>query len=79
MRLLCDEMLRGLDWQLAPFTRCLVDDAPLRPVTAEKAARMPESARAVNGPLRTCPACERLYWPGSHVCRIAVRLAAWSG
>lgn len=69
----------GLDWQLAPFTRCLVDNAPLRPATAEEAEpRVPESARAAGGPFRTCPACGRLYWPGSHVRRMAARLAAWA-
>jgi uncharacterized protein with PIN domain len=65
----------GLDWQFAPFTRCLVDNTPLRLATAEEAGRAPGN---VGGPVRACPACGRLYWPGSHVRRMAARLAAWA-
>lgn len=54
----------GLDWLAAPFTRCLVDGA------------MPEAARARGGPFHRCPACGRVYWPGSHVRRMRARLDA---
>jgi uncharacterized protein with PIN domain len=63
-----------VDWALAPFTRCVVDNAPLREATAEEVGRMPTSARSQGGPFRACPACGRLYWPGSHVKRMAARL-----
>jgi len=66
-----------LDWMAAPFTRCMVDNAPLRPATGESAARIPERARRLPGPFRVCPACGRVYWPGSHARRIAARLQAW--
>ena len=65
----------GLDWRLAPFTRCLLDNTPLRLATAEEAERAPGNA---GSPIRVCPACGRLYWPGSHVRRMAARLAAWA-
>lgn len=65
-----------IDWSLAPFTRCVVDNAPLEPAGSEAVARMPPEARAMPGPFRACPACGRVYWPGSHVKRIAERLAA---
>jgi hypothetical protein len=68
----------GIDWQRAPFTRCLVDNAPLDPAPPEAAARVPPQSRAAGGPLRQCPACGRLYWPGGHVRRMLERLAAWS-
>lgn len=36
-------------------------------------------ARALGGPVRACPACGRLYWPGSHVRRMRAKLARWRG
>ena len=66
-----------IDWQHAPFTRCLVDNAPLEAAPPDSAARVPERSRAAGGPLRVCPECGRLYWPGGHVRRMQQRLAAW--
>jgi uncharacterized protein with PIN domain len=63
-----------IDWALAPFSRCLVDNAPLRDASAQDVARMPPEARARPGPFRACPACGRVYWPGSHVRRLGERL-----
>lgn len=68
-----------VDWDLAPFTRCVVDNAPLRDASPEDVARMPSQAQAMGGPFRTCPACRRLYWPGSHVKRMAERLNGLPG
>lgn len=66
----------SLDWALAPFTRCVMDNSDLREAGPEEIARMPESARERPGPFRVCPACGRLYWPGSHTRRIRERLTA---
>ena len=66
-----------IDWLRAPFARCLVDNAPLDPAPPEAAAEVPPSSRAAGGPLRRCPMCGRLYWPGGHVRRMQARLAAW--
>lgn len=63
-----------IDWSLAPFTRCVVDNALLQDATAEQIARMPPEARATGGPLRACRMCGRLYWPGSHVRRMRAKL-----
>ncbi len=63
-----------VDWDFAPLTRCVVDNAPLRDAPADDVARMPPQAQALGGPYRVCPACKRLYWPGSHVKRMAERL-----
>jgi uncharacterized protein with PIN domain len=65
-----------IDWRHAPFTRCVVDNHPLREATPEEVARMPASVRAMDGPFRACPACGRRYWPGSHVKRLGARLDA---
>ena len=61
-------------WRLAPFSRCVVDNAPLREAEPGEVARMPEAARVRPGPFRACPDCGRLYWPGSHVRRLGERL-----
>jgi uncharacterized protein with PIN domain len=80
-----DEAARALrialdiDWQYAPFTRCIVDNRPLETAPPDLAIRVPERSRAAGGPLRVCPECGRLYWPGSHVRRMQQRLADWQG
>ena len=77
-----DEAARALrialdiDWQHAPFTRCLVDNRPLEAAPYME-TRVPERSRSAGGPLRVCPECGRLYWPGGHVRRMQQRLAAW--
>ncbi|CAN7432620.1 DUF5615 family PIN-like protein [Phenylobacterium sp. LjRoot225] len=63
-----------IDWRLAPFTRCIVDNTLLREAEAADLARMPQQARDLPGPFRACPACGRVYWPGSHVKRLGERL-----
>ena len=68
----------GLNWQEAPFTRCLVDNTPLAPAPAEALATLPAQTTRLPGPFSTCPHCRRLYWPGSHVRRMAVRLERWA-
>jgi uncharacterized protein with PIN domain len=65
-----------IDWGLAPFTRCVVDNTPLRAAAADEIGRIPESARGLGGPFRACPTCGRVYWPGSHVKRLGARLKA---
>ena len=67
----------GIDWLHAPFTRCLVDNAALDEAGPECWAKVPEQSRTGSGPLRLCPVCFRLYWPGGHVRRMHDRLAAW--
>jgi uncharacterized protein len=65
----------GVDWLHAPFTRCLLDNAPLIPVNEGEVARLPATARQAGGPITRCPQCGRLYWPGSHVRRMRAKLA----
>jgi uncharacterized protein with PIN domain len=67
----------GVDWQFAPFTRCLVDNRPLEPAPPNSVAQVPTRSQAAGGPLRICPECGRLYWPGGHVRRMGQRLAHW--
>jgi uncharacterized protein with PIN domain len=67
----------GIDWLHAPFTRCLLDNAPLMPASEEAVASLPARAREGEGPILCCPRCHRVYWPGSHVRRMKARLARW--
>jgi hypothetical protein len=67
-----------IDWEYAPFTRCLVDNAPLAAAPPDMASQVPPSSRAAGGPLQVCPECGRLYWPGGHVRRMLARLAEWN-
>ena len=53
------------------FTRCLLDNALLQAVSeAQAQPLLPEGVRALAGSVRRCPACQRLYWDGSHVRRM---------
>jgi uncharacterized protein with PIN domain len=58
------------------FRRCLVCNTVLDTVAeAEAAAVLPPAARSLGGPVRRCPTCGRVYWPGSHVRRMVRALA----
>ncbi len=66
-----------LDWLHAPFSRCLLDNTPLRLAGSKELARVPPRAQKLGGVVRACPACGRVYWPGSHVRRMSGRLRRW--
>ena len=74
-----DELRRrlGIDWLRAPFSRCLVDNAPLRAASERELAQVPESARRADETVSACPECARVYWSGSHVRRMRARLERW--
>jgi uncharacterized protein with PIN domain len=64
-----------IDWLHAPFTRCLLDNAPLVPGNEQDLAGLPPTARRGDGPIMRCPHCGRVYWSGSHVRRMLAKLA----
>ena len=66
-----------IDWLSKAFTRCLVDNTPLQPATAEHALQVPADARQPQVELLICPACGRVYWRGSHYKRMYKKLASW--
>lgn len=66
-----------IDWLHAPFTRCTIDNTPLQRAPAALATLVPARSRVAGDPLRLCPDCGRLYWPGGHVRRMQQRLAGW--
>jgi uncharacterized protein with PIN domain len=63
-----------IDWRTRRYTRCLMDNTPLELASADELGDIPERARSGGGPFRRCPACGRIYWPGSHVRRLDERL-----
>lgn len=67
----------GIDWLHRPFTRCLVCNELLTGASAEARERIPAGARALADAATWCPACDKLFWPGSHVRRMRARLEAW--
>ena len=69
---------RGVEWTAAPFSRCLEDNTPLEVASPQDMLRMPEESRLMPGPHRVCPACRRVYWPGSHVRRMRATLERWA-
>ena len=70
---------RGVEWTAAPFSRCLEDNTPLEVASPQDMLRMPEESRLMQGPRHVCPACRRVYWPGSHVRRMRAALERWAG
>jgi uncharacterized protein with PIN domain len=63
------QVLEDLDLRAAvrPFSRCLVDNAPLKDVPKARARNLVsafvyEHADAFS----LCPVCGRVYWPGTH-------------
>jgi uncharacterized protein with PIN domain len=56
--------------------RCLVCNLALEPLAAELARqRVPPYVARTQEDFRACPGCERIYWRGTHVARMAVKLA----
>jgi uncharacterized protein with PIN domain len=73
-----EEVLARLDLfgAVAPFTRCLVCNTPLRLLPyAEAVGRVPEQAARFYAEFSTCEVCDRVYWAGSHTRRLGAVLA----
>lgn len=67
--------LFGPGWRDRLFTRCMVCNATLRPVSHRAVARrLPPKVRADprvrSAGLRQCPDCGKLFWEGSHTRRM---------
>jgi len=67
-----------IDWLHAPFSRCMKCNAPLVSATPEQAQRIPPEAQQLGTDVYYCPACDQLFWSGSHVRRMRTRLQHWS-
>lgn len=67
----------AMDWTGHAFSRCLLDNALLRPATEAECETVPADARRAGEPLLVCPVCRRAYWRGSHYRRMMSRLQCW--
>lgn len=56
------------------FTRCLLDNTPLRAATPDEAAGARAAGASGEGAVRRCPTCGRVYWEGSHTGRMRAAL-----
>ena len=69
----------GADLDLLParsLSRCPVCNEPLRALEYEAAcARVPAYVAQTQDSFRHCPACARVYWPGTHWQRMSEYLA----
>ena len=63
-----------VDWQLRPFTRCLLCNKLLTVAPAEKIEEIPSDSRKLADPLLECTQCGKLYWSGGHVERLTKKL-----
>jgi len=66
-----------VDWLHAPFSRCLVCNAPLETADPARLAEVPAGSRESLDALYACSECRRLFWHGSHVRRMRARLHHW--
>jgi uncharacterized protein with PIN domain len=66
-----------LDWQHAPFSRCLVCNTPLLDATPTQIENTPPSVRERELHALYCAHCNQVYWEGSHVSRMRHQLADW--
>mgnify|MGYP005850310405 CR=1 FL=1 len=66
----------GLVGHVRPFQRCLRCNTPLLPVAkSEVWHRLEPLTRLYYDEFRICPACDQLYWKGSHYERMLTMLA----
>ncbi|MBS1191522.1 MAG: hypothetical protein H6R10_3314 [Rhodocyclaceae bacterium] len=65
----------GIDWLARAFTRCLMDNTPLVPTQSHHHPDLPPDLAGRD--IMRCPACQRVYWDGSHSRRMRARLEEW--
>jgi uncharacterized protein len=69
-----------LDWRSGTFTRCLVCNTPFVPAPEDLIeARVPGRARRHSTRFAFCPACDQMFWEGSHTERMRRRMQDWLG
>lgn len=70
---LVDEI--GLNLDRKPFTRCLICNKPIVEISDEDAReRVPPYVFQTQTRFYKCPTCNRIYWQGTHLNRMAERL-----
>lgn len=66
-----------MDWTGQAFSRCLLDNALLIPVSEPDMQGVPLDVQQSGETVLQCPTCRRVYWRGSHYRRMMGRLRNW--
>ena len=66
-----------LDWEKLAFSRCSVCNS-LIALASDRQIRQLNLVHSVNKPVYYCPQCQKLYWEGSHVKRMRIRLSEFN-
>jgi uncharacterized protein with PIN domain len=68
----------SLDWTLDPLSRCTLCNTRLALANRRLIDTLPPRIRTLGPTVHVCPQCGRLYWEGSHVRRMRLRLAKFA-
>lgn len=53
--------------KMVPFSRCMLCNAGLQPITKEEILdRLPPKVKKGQQEFKICPVCQRIYWKGTH-------------
>lgn len=67
----------GLTAEARPFTRCVECNEPLRPLSPQNAANLVAPfVLERETEFSLCPACGRVFWPGTHHADMRAKVAA---
>ena len=67
-----------VDWQWAPFSRCMHCNTLLTAADPAQRSRAPNEVIRSSASVLYCPNCDQLFWSGSHVAHMRIRLATWN-
>ena len=66
-----------VNWLFRPFSRCGNCNSLLIEATEEQIKQAPKKVKAIEKAFYYCPACEQLFWEGSHVENMRNQLIRW--
>jgi len=66
----------SINWLYKPFSRCLLCNTELDSIKNDERISVPDDVRG--SPLLQCAKCKRVYWSGSHVKRMQMKLEYWN-
>lgn len=67
----------NINWQLNPFSRCLVCNNSLIKIDLPDSCLIPQNFQISDKDFWMCAKCKKVYWMGSHTKRMLNQLKAW--
>lgn len=67
-----------INWLREPFSRCMNCNTPLTDATPQQIRNLPLKQKAHIDAAFYCPACNQVFWDGSHVKRMRKHLTDWA-